>query len=797
MFDPQVFGTQRWLNETYSGVTGWVPLEQDGQTGWATIYGLRRALQHELGVSPLSSGFGPATTAAFQERVGRIDSQATVSENILRVLSGALWCKGRTGVILDDLVTVTYGAMVPSVERVREDLGLGGGSYVDVKLMASLLSMDAYDVLEDYGGVPQVRQVQQWLNGTYAGRRDFALVPCDGVHSRQVQTALLMALQFEMGMADGEANGNFGEGTRSGLRGSAQVRSGSTDGATRFVRLFHAAMILNGYDVSLASSFGAGTEAVVRVFQSFMEIPETGAGDYTTWCSLLVSSGDTSVATKGFDTSAQLLGGRAQGAADRGYTHAGRYTVGSGKFITGPELDALRSAGLRLVPIHQRWNNDVSHMTYEEGRTQGQEALERGRVLGLPADSIIYFTVDFDPVGDAVVGPVMDFFRGVNEVMGEVDSYRFRVGVYATRNVCRLVMAQDYAVAAYVLGMSTGFSGNMGFPMPQGWHYNQIVEVSEDLGGRATPVDHVVVSRRAEAVDLAGVVSPPLEVDGAATETGFHVLFEWFVRAEVVCELALTQARTPDLTDLRRYLPMVGSFVLGWLRKPDYWYAAASGMWMVYTPDTDDDAGLASARILCEGRLTSVMGSRPAVTTDVAHWAAAAMGYVTWPGSSDPTTYGLGDLGGWMLDLYQLFGQWQTGGGGEDQETWMRARLAVEGVESGFGVADLVADADAWLTVVGLAEPSPARTSDTLRTQLAMSQQERLRAFYSGRFDSSPQNVVSMFSAMVDGIDVGGVNFPLSGDRLRGGAGAKTAPTPEQARICGELFAQALERLTA
>ncbi|WP_162933765.1 hypothetical protein [Actinomyces lilanjuaniae] len=94
---------------------GWVPLEQDGQTGWATIYGLRRALQHELGVSPLSSGFGPATTAAFQERVGRIDSQATVSENILRVLSGALWCKGRTGVILDDLVTVTYGAMVPSV----------------------------------------------------------------------------------------------------------------------------------------------------------------------------------------------------------------------------------------------------------------------------------------------------------------------------------------------------------------------------------------------------------------------------------------------------------------------------------------------------------------------------------------------------------------------------------------------------------------------------------------------------------------------------------------------------------
>jgi len=62
--DDLVFATQKWLNERFGTAEGWVPLEEDGRTGWQTIYGLRRGLQAILGVFPLSSGFGPATTAA-------------------------------------------------------------------------------------------------------------------------------------------------------------------------------------------------------------------------------------------------------------------------------------------------------------------------------------------------------------------------------------------------------------------------------------------------------------------------------------------------------------------------------------------------------------------------------------------------------------------------------------------------------------------------------------------------------------------------------------------------------------
>ena len=45
-------------------------------------------------------------------------------------------------------------------------------------------------------------------------------------------------------------------------------------------------------------------------------------------------------------------------------------------------------------------------MSYSLGYEQGLEALVRGRVLGLPFGAVIYFAVDFDPIGDEISGPV-------------------------------------------------------------------------------------------------------------------------------------------------------------------------------------------------------------------------------------------------------------------------------------------------------------------------------------------------------------------------------------------------------
>src|SRR5659263_339000 len=118
-------------------------------------------------------------------------SNATSSPNLLKILSACLWCKGYAGLWAGD--DVAFESMSYSVGRIRDDLGLGSADpYVDVKLMASLMTMDAYTTLGS--GSSAVREVQRWLNATYVNRAAFALIPCDGIYSRQVQTALLYGL---------------------------------------------------------------------------------------------------------------------------------------------------------------------------------------------------------------------------------------------------------------------------------------------------------------------------------------------------------------------------------------------------------------------------------------------------------------------------------------------------------------------------------------------------------------------------------------------------------------------------
>ena len=52
MADLMVLKTQQWLNKTYGGKTGYGSnINENGNTGWTTIYALTRALQIELGIT--------------------------------------------------------------------------------------------------------------------------------------------------------------------------------------------------------------------------------------------------------------------------------------------------------------------------------------------------------------------------------------------------------------------------------------------------------------------------------------------------------------------------------------------------------------------------------------------------------------------------------------------------------------------------------------------------------------------------------------------------------------------------
>lgn len=92
MADQLVLDTQQWLNTTYGDVDGFGSVPENGQTGWDTIHGLTRALQHELGITELVDNFGPTTARLFDEIAD--DIIPGYSGNIAYIIQGGFWCKG-------------------------------------------------------------------------------------------------------------------------------------------------------------------------------------------------------------------------------------------------------------------------------------------------------------------------------------------------------------------------------------------------------------------------------------------------------------------------------------------------------------------------------------------------------------------------------------------------------------------------------------------------------------------------------------------------------------------------------
>ena len=89
--DPMVYWTQKWLNQNYGNVPGFGSVTENGKTGWNVVYGLTRALQHELGITSLADNFGPSTQSLYSQ--APLHKQSG-HDNKYAILQGALWCKG-------------------------------------------------------------------------------------------------------------------------------------------------------------------------------------------------------------------------------------------------------------------------------------------------------------------------------------------------------------------------------------------------------------------------------------------------------------------------------------------------------------------------------------------------------------------------------------------------------------------------------------------------------------------------------------------------------------------------------
>ncbi|MGO2660686.1 glycoside hydrolase domain-containing protein [Mycetocola reblochoni] len=319
--------------------------------------------------------------------------------------------------------------------------------------------------------------------------------------------ALVFALQVALGVPAAEASIALGPDTRERIVERGQIGMRRPINA-ELTRLFQGALLMDGAPLPFTGEFDVLTRAATMAFQERAELPVTGDGDLTTWTGLLVSTGDLTRTTRAVDASTVVTDARASTLVDAGYTTVGRYLTGRGKQYAHGELDTIFAHGLSTFPIYQESNRAADDFGRAEGERQGAAAARRAIGLGFPPGTVIFFAVDFDVSVEQTHRHVMPYFRGVRRALSRAER-RFEPGVYGPRAVCRLLGDSALTTASFVGGMSTGYLGNLGHPLPPDWWYDQIEETAVGEGSGAIGIDRNVVSSRARPIRAIDMVPTP------------------------------------------------------------------------------------------------------------------------------------------------------------------------------------------------------------------------------------------------------------------------------------------------
>lgn len=124
-----------------------------------------------------------------------------------------------------------YGnATYVAVKNLKSDMGFPTASgNMNKDIMRGLLDMSAYTVLKY--GTEKIRAVQQAINYGYYDY--YKVIPCDGLYGRDLNKALIYALQKEFNIPKTSATGTFGPTTTSSTqeytKGTSNISKDSSD----------------------------------------------------------------------------------------------------------------------------------------------------------------------------------------------------------------------------------------------------------------------------------------------------------------------------------------------------------------------------------------------------------------------------------------------------------------------------------------------------------------------------------------------------------------------------------------
>lgn len=517
--DIMVAATQDWLWAHY-GQKSWFWRDcpkpntlNYGKTGWHTVYTLLRVFQYIVGIpdGSITNNFGAGTTAKY-EAYGLMKKTTFVKHDPLhQVMQGALWCKGySTGKYLnqnEDYLDDTFDADVEfAVKVMQEHAGVAQTGVVSVNLMKALLSMDYFKMpsYENSGADEKVREFQQFMNGRYESY--IGIGSCDGFYGRETNKSLIFAIQAEEKLPVGVANGAFGNTTQRCLPTLPYLNKEFSYNGTiyssadiaAFTKIMNFGLYVNGFGQGATVTLNQTT---IREFQTHYKLPITGVCDKVTWMSLAISKGDVTRSAVACDTVTRLNQTKITTLKNLGYNTVGRYLTnfpnGLDKKMTREELELIIENEMKYFCIFQEslasGSLTASWFTVERAQYDASRALEAANVLGIPENAIIYFAVDFDALGYEIDNQIKTYFQELNRVFAESE-LQYRIGVYGPRLLCQKMSQENLAVSSFVADMSTGFSGNLGYKIPDNWAFDQFYEYTIGSAPNAFGIDKVAKS---------------------------------------------------------------------------------------------------------------------------------------------------------------------------------------------------------------------------------------------------------------------------------------------------------------
>lgn len=223
--------------------------------------------------------------------------------------------------------------------------------------------------------------------------------------------------------------------------------------------------------------------------------------------SLFVSTGYPKRDVLACDASTQITETKAKRIYANDFRIIGRYLTGctanGPKNLTREELSILFNQGLSVFAIYQdekEYYNchpdeetTVHYYNYDQGYSDAKKAVEAAEDLGIPYGEPIFFAVDYDFNDDQTTDMIIPHFQGIAKYIRD-NGHKYTIGCYGPRNICTRIGNYGYAKYSFVSDMSTGYSGNKGFILPDNWVFDQIREYTQGSADGAFALDCVATS---------------------------------------------------------------------------------------------------------------------------------------------------------------------------------------------------------------------------------------------------------------------------------------------------------------